>query len=614
MSKLACATSIYQFDSLSLVHAAQLKMSYTDRFRTDRLDDGFGSSASSSPTSSSSTKATAQRLITMIQRACNATLIEPNLGLNLEIADMINSKKGSFPREAAVEIVRLINNRSPQVSILALSVLDICVKNCGYPFHLQISRKEFLNELVRKFPEKPTINYSRVQTLILEVIEEWTQTICKTSRYKEDLGYIRDMHRLLEYKGYLFPEVNRDDAAVLNPSDSLRSAQELEQEERDAQSAKLQELIRRGTPQDLKEANYLMSIMAGFRSDSKTDYRAKAAKDLDKLRRKADILQEMLVNLKPGDSISNDDVFSEIIVALKNAQPKITKMIDEEGQDDQDAMARLISLNDYIVALIEKYKLIKKGDHDGAARVRVTAPSGQSLKPNISNKQSLIDTLIDIDEGSPPGDNGSTNHDSSSNLIDTLGDLSFSNSTYGQGGNITLGMSTSPSITTTNTGSSSALVDLLGSNISTPSPPPPLPAPPPSQPAAEEWTFASAAPVSTTTTSKTMTILDTTLRIKFEITLVSSDNITIEAHYSNKSPIQQITSLNFQLAVPKSFTLKMDPQSGSTIGPNVSNGVSQQMHITTHNSNSSGLKLRWKVSYNVGQTSINEDGMITNII
>jgi ADP-ribosylation factor-binding protein GGA len=40
-----------------------------------------------------------------------------------------------------------------------------------------------------------------------------------TSRYKDDLGFIRDMHRLLSYKGYTFPEVRREDVAVLNPSD-----------------------------------------------------------------------------------------------------------------------------------------------------------------------------------------------------------------------------------------------------------------------------------------------------------------------------------------------------------------------------------------------------------
>lgn len=145
--------------------------------------------------------------------------LEPNLALNLEVVDLVNSKKGNAPREAAVTIVQLINHRNPNVSLLALSLLDICVKNCGYPFHLQISTKEFLNELVRRFPERPPIRASRVQAKILEAIEEWRQTICQTSRYKDDLGFIRDMHRLLLYKGYMFPEVRREDAAVLNPSD-----------------------------------------------------------------------------------------------------------------------------------------------------------------------------------------------------------------------------------------------------------------------------------------------------------------------------------------------------------------------------------------------------------
>ena len=60
---------------------------------------------------------------------------------------------------------------------------------------------------------------SRTQRKILGLIEEWRSTICQTSRYKEDLGFIRDMHRLLSYKGYVFPEVRKEDAAVLNPSD-----------------------------------------------------------------------------------------------------------------------------------------------------------------------------------------------------------------------------------------------------------------------------------------------------------------------------------------------------------------------------------------------------------
>ncbi|KAK9447689.1 VHS domain-containing protein [Limtongia smithiae] len=298
------------------------------------------------------------RLAILVDRACDASNRQPNLSLNLEIADLINEKKGNSAREAATQVVKLINSRSATVSILALALLDICVKNCGYPFHLQISRKEFLNELVRKFPERPPPRYSRTQELILECIEEWRETICRTSRYKEDLGYIRDMHRLLAYKGYNFPEVNRDDAAVLNPSDNIKSSEELEEEERDAQSAKLQELIRRGTPADLLEANRLMKIMAGYDKEHQTDYRAEVAEELAKIQRKAKLLDEMLDGVRNGGMIGRQDAFEELFGAIKNAQPKIQKIIKDES-DDVEAVHRLLALNDYINTVVQKYETVR---------------------------------------------------------------------------------------------------------------------------------------------------------------------------------------------------------------------------------------------------------------
>ncbi|PYI12848.1 VHS domain protein [Aspergillus japonicus CBS 114.51] len=326
-----------------------------------------------------------------IRNACDLSHYEPNLALNLEVADLINSKKGNAPREAAIEIVHLINSRNQNVALLALALLDICVKNCGYPFHLQISTKEFLNELVRRFPERPAIRPSRVQHRILESIEEWRQTICQTSRYKEDLGHIRDMHRLLLYKGYVFPEIRHEDAAVLNPSDNLRSAEEMEEEEREAQSAKLQELIRRGTPADLQEANRLMKVMAGYDNRHKTDYRAKAAEEVAKVQQKAKILEEMLQSHQPGDRVAEGDVFEELASALQSAHPKIQKMCEEES-DDPEAVQKLLEINDSIHRTIERYKLVKKGDWEAASQIpKGTLGTTTGVSKNANNELSLID-------------------------------------------------------------------------------------------------------------------------------------------------------------------------------------------------------------------------------
>lgn len=83
----------------------------------------------------------------------------------------------------------------------------------------------------------------------------------------------------------------------------------MEEEERAAQSAKLQELIRRGGPEDLQEANRLMKIMAGYDTKHKTDYRAKAAEEVGKIQQKAKLLEERLQALSSGDVIADSDVF-----------------------------------------------------------------------------------------------------------------------------------------------------------------------------------------------------------------------------------------------------------------------------------------------------------------
>ncbi|KAJ5908927.1 hypothetical protein N7495_001609 [Penicillium taxi] len=624
-----------------------------------------------------------------IRNACDPQNYEPNLALNLEVADLINSKKGNAPRESAVEIVQLINARNQNVALLALALLDICVKNCGYPFQLQISTKEFLNELVRRFPERPPMRPSRVQHRILESIEEWRQTICQTSRYKEDLGFIRDMHRLLLYKGYAFPEVRREDAAVLNPSDNLRSAEEMEEEEREAQSAKLQELIRRGTPADLQEANRLMKVMAGYDNRHKTDYRAKAAEEVGQVQQKAKILEEMLQNQQPGDPIpEGGDVFEELANALQSAHPKIQKMCEEES-DDPEAVHKLLEINDSIHRTIERYKLIKKGDVDAASKIpKGTLGTTTGVSKNANNELSLIDF---DPEPSSNGNLAESSQPGNSLDNDLLG-LSLGGESASFGGGISLGSSQgismgsptmsgpSPPIASTQHAQQSpaafkANYDMLASisnsrsvsQSSTPVPgPSPLvrstatppaadpfaslvsasprpvsgafqpptsfsPAPPgasslfdlaggtsspqPAQAAADddEWNFASSLPQSNTLPgTNQVRVLESQLRIEFQARRIQANprQIYVKALFSNSTD-QPIGNLHFQVAVEKSYTLKLRPQSGRDIAPQQQYGVHQEMLLDGIDSGKgNSIKLRFKVSYMLGTEPREEQGMV----
>ncbi|KAI0098405.1 VHS-domain-containing protein [Daldinia grandis] len=576
-----------------------------------------------------------------IASACSPENYEPNLALNLEISDLINSKKGSAPREAAVAIVNYINSRNPNVSLLAISLLDICVKNCGYPFHLQISTKEFLNELVRRFPERPPIRYTKVQSKILEAIEEWRSTICETSRYKEDLGFIRDMHRLLSYKGYHFPEVRRDDAAVLNPSDNLKSAEEMEEEEREAQSAKLQELIRRGAPEDLQEANRLMKIMAGYDTRSKTDYRAKAAEEVGKIQAKARLLEERLAAFTPGDSMKDGDVFEELASSLQSAQPKIQKMCEEES-DDHEAVAKLFEINDSIHRTVERWKLLKKGDIEGANKIAAGAPvATSSVTAGKSTSATGELSLIDFDGDAAANGSGNNAAGSSSQAggleNDLLGlSLGDSSNNFGQGGGISLGFGANqnvpgPALLSSVTQNNSARApsptpppfspfsgftsNPAGSQSNTPQPnisqqssfsrPPPQKAPAANDPFAalashqfsskpatpkpvaapvtaddDEWSFSSALPPEPSLPKELrVNVKDGPLQIHLNAARSRTPSALLLVFLFSNTTAAPISNLHFQLAVTKGFELQLQPQTGRALQPKQTEGVSQSVEV-----------------------------------
>lgn len=94
-------------------------------------------------------------------------------------------------------------------------------------------------------------------------------------------------------------------------SQNIKSAEELENEDREAQSAKLQELIRRGTPRDLAAAQELMKSLAGANPDAKPDYRSQALTELNKLEQKVILLNEMLDNADTsrGERSVSGDVY-----------------------------------------------------------------------------------------------------------------------------------------------------------------------------------------------------------------------------------------------------------------------------------------------------------------
>ncbi|CCE64376.1 hypothetical protein TPHA_0H01700 [Tetrapisispora phaffii CBS 4417] len=534
-------------------------------------------------------------LLRKIQRACRISLTEPDLALNLDVADYINEKQGATSRDAIITIARLINTRDTHTAVFAIALLDVLVKNCGYPVHLQISRKEFLNELVKRFPEHPPLRYSKVQRLILTAIEEWYQTLCKHASYKDDLGFIRDMHRLLKYKGYVFPKLDESQLSVLKPNNNLKTASEIQKEQEIAQAAKLEELIRRGKPEDLKEANKLMKIMAGFKEDNVVEAKQAVVHELNKLKRKADLLNEML---NSGDLDLNNETIQELYGSLKSAQPKFQKIIEEEQDEDNGLVQDLLKFNDNVNQILEKFTLLKSGDSQGASQINPENLS-TAIQMNqggaLANEINLLDFDDNTESSSPAPESMTTNTQPVDPLTDLLGDLNDLNITtpaastpnFGLGGDISLGSAQPTSAVTNSTAAQSDAFDLLGDFSS------------------------SIPPTSAQTQSRVLVNQSENVKFEFEVVRENQNSLKIKSFFSNlsSSPLTEVAVL---LAAPKTMSLRLNPQSSSTLRSFINDGITQSIWIDNAQANApKPVKLKWKVSYKINGSPVEETAVFT---
>ncbi|XP_007456324.1 PREDICTED: target of Myb protein 1 isoform X2 [Lipotes vexillifer] len=113
-----------------------------------------------------------------IEKATDGSLQSENWALNMEICDIINETEEG-PKDAFRAVKkRIVGNKNFHEVMLALTVLETCVKNCGHRFHVLVASQDFVEGvLVRTILPKnnpPTIVHDKVLTLIQTVFNSET--------------------------------------------------------------------------------------------------------------------------------------------------------------------------------------------------------------------------------------------------------------------------------------------------------------------------------------------------------------------------------------------------------------------------------------------------------
>uniref|UniRef100_A0A5F7ZPV6 Target of myb1 membrane trafficking protein n=1 Tax=Macaca mulatta TaxID=9544 RepID=A0A5F7ZPV6_MACMU len=119
-----------------------------------------------------------------IEKATDGSLQSEDWALNMEICDIINETEEG-PKDALRAVKkRIVGNKNFHEVMLALTVLETCVKNCGHRFHVLVASQDFVESvLVRTILPKnnpPTIVHDKelnrtcraMQQRVLELIPQ----------------------------------------------------------------------------------------------------------------------------------------------------------------------------------------------------------------------------------------------------------------------------------------------------------------------------------------------------------------------------------------------------------------------------------------------------------
>ncbi|XP_020342357.1 target of Myb protein 1 isoform X4 [Oncorhynchus kisutch] len=278
-----------------------------------------------------------------IEYATSSSLQSEDWALNMDICDIINETEEG-PRDSYKAIKkRIVGNKNFREVMLALTVLEACVKNCGHRFHVLVSTREFVEGvLVRSILPKnnpPLVLHDRV----LSLIQAWADAFRSSPALTGVVSVYEDLRR----KGLEFPMTELDGYYPIH------------------------------TPNRVK----------------------KLKTDLGVVRGNLTVMSDMMSQLDPATAKHSDtELLQELYAACKDMQDKIMELVPRLSEEK--LTEELLVANDEINATFTRYQRFQRQratlqsptyvnliDLSAAIKPVVTAPTHSQLS------RSTVDTV-----------------------------------------------------------------------------------------------------------------------------------------------------------------------------------------------------------------------------
>ncbi|XP_015265035.1 PREDICTED: TOM1-like protein 2 isoform X5 [Gekko japonicus] len=305
----------------------------------------------------------------------------------MEICDIINETEEG-PKDAIRALKKRLNgNKNYREVMLALTVLETCVKNCGHRFHVLVANRDFIDGVLVKLISPKNNPPTIVQDKVLALIQAWADAF----RSSPDLTGVVHIYEELKRKGVEFPMADLDALSPIHtpqrsvpevdPAANMHNSQS---QPRVSASPYPSPSPTAYSPPQVPPLNVSSPITAN------TEQIARLRSELDVVRGNTKVMSEMLTEMVPGQEDPSDlELLQELNRTCRAMQQRIVELISRVS--NEEVTEELLHVNDDLNNVFLRYERFE--------RYRL-GRSTQNASNGVLNEVTE-DNLIDLGPGSP---------------------------------------------------------------------------------------------------------------------------------------------------------------------------------------------------------------------
>ncbi|KAB2024777.1 hypothetical protein ES319_D06G109100v1 [Gossypium barbadense] len=250
----------------------------------------------------------------LVERATSDVLVGPDWAKNTEISEILKHDPGQV-KGVVKGIKKKLKSKNPKVQLLALSLLETMIQNCGEIVHMHVAERNILPEMVKIFKKRP--DYS-VKEKILILVDTWQEAFGGArARYPQYFSAYQELLRA----GAMFPQRTEKP-----PPQNKRKSDQQETAE----------------------------------SSEEPDFPTLSLTELQNARSIMNVLTEMLSAIDPANKEGlKQDVVLDLVEQCRTFKQRVVHLVNSTS--DESLLCQGLALNDDLQRVLAKHQSLATG-------------------------------------------------------------------------------------------------------------------------------------------------------------------------------------------------------------------------------------------------------------